>query len=227
MIRIVAPLLIAVVATACRSAPAAPPVYLNQDVRSVVVLPPFNETITDDAWKTAWPHLIAAVGTRGYQVRTKEDVEAFYRKNNFNAVPEEVNLYSAQDLAKELNADSILYSNIVKWGYKYVGVYSEYGLEIDLRLIDGKTGAPLWEGKAAARRSETVGGRDAVGALFSLFAVAGNAFLRSSDAWARDCVHEGVHKLPLAGFAPGNPGTIPPPKPSTPASESKPKGDSP
>lgn len=224
MLRIVAPVLLCCAATACASSPGAPPVYLNRDVASVVVLPPFNETITNDAWQTAWPHLIEAVASRGYAVRTKEEVEAFYRKNKFNAAPEEVNLYSAQDLAKELRADAVLYSNIVKWGYKYVGVYSEYGVEMDLRLVDGQSGGEIWKGKAAARHSEAVQGRDAGGLILSLFAVAGNAFLRSSDAWARDCIREGILELPLAGYAPG---TKTDPAPSHPSTEPQPKGDSP
>ena len=224
MIRIVAPLLIACSAAGCASRRSEPPVYLNRDVLTVVVLPPFNETITDDAWKTAWPHVIEAVRSRGYVARTKEEVEAFYRKNKFNAAPEEVNIYTAQELAKELNADAVLYSNILKWGYKYVGVYSEYGVSLELRMVDGKSGENLWQGKAEAHHSEGVQGRDAGGLIFSLFAVAGNAFLRSSDTWARDCVHEGIRKLPLAGYAPG---TNPAPPPSNPSSEPKPKGDSP
>ena len=222
VIRIVAPLLLACASAACARARAEPPVYLNRDVSTVVVLPPFNETITDDAWKTAWPHLIDAVRRRGYVVRTKEEVEAFYRKNKFNAAPEEVNLYTAQDLAKELNSDAVLYSNITRWGYKYVGVYSEYGVALELRLVDGKSGENIWQGQAAAAHQESIRGNNAVEAVFSLFAVAGNAFLRSSDAWARDCLHEGLHKLPLAGYAPG---TNPPPPQSNP--ESEPKGDCP
>jgi hypothetical protein len=202
MLRIVAPVLIAGATAACASARSEPPVYLNQDVHSVVVLPPFNETITDDCWKTAWPHLIEAVASRGYRVKSKEEVEAFYRKNKFNAAPEEVTIYSAQELAKELGGDAVLYSNIVKWGYKYVGVYSEYGVALELRLVDGKTGENVWQGTAAAERKESVRGRNAVEGLFSLVAVAGNAFLRSSDGWARDCIYEGIRRLPMAGYAP-------------------------
>ena len=206
MLRFVAPVLIALSAAACASGPSEPPVYLNRDVSSVVVLPPFNETIADDAWKIAWPHLIEAVAARGYRVRTKEEVEAFYRKNKFNGAPEEVTLYTPRELAKELSADAVLYSNIVKWGYKYVGVYSEYAVAFELKLVDGKSGEPVWQGGAEASRKEVVRGRNAVEGLFSLAAVAGNAFLRSSDAWARDCIHEGVRKLPLAGYAPRTPG---------------------
>jgi hypothetical protein len=220
MTRLVAPLLLACASAACARARAEPPVYLNRDVSTVVVLPPFNETIVDDAWKTAWPHLIDAVRRRGYVVRTREEVEAFYRKNKFNAAPEEVNLYTAQELAKELNADAVLYSNITRWGYKYVGVYSEYGVALELRLVDGKSGENVWQGKAEAHHAQGIEGRDAASAIFSLFAVAGNAFLRSSDVWARDCLHEGIRKLPLAGYAPG---TNPPPVESNP----EPKGDSP
>lgn len=202
MLKLVAPVLLSGAAAACASAPAEPPVYLNQDVASVAVLPPFNETISDDCWKTAWPHLIDAVASRGYRVKPKEDVEAFYRKNKFNAAPEEITIYTPQEVARELGTDAVLYSTIVKWGYKYVGVYSEYGVTLELRLVDGKSGEPVWQGTAAAERKETIRGRNAVEGLFSLVAVAGNAFLRSSDAWSRDCIVEGIRRLPMAGYAP-------------------------
>lgn len=192
--------------------PVEPPVYLNKDVHSVLVLPPFNETITVDAWKTAWPHLLAAVANRGFRVVPKEGVEAFYRKNNFHAAPEEVNLYTAKELGREFKTDAVLYSNIVRWGYRYVGVYSEYGVTIDLRLVDGKTGDPLWEGQAAAQQVQGLEGRDAGGLLFSLVLVAGNAFFRSSDAWAEECIGDGLRRLPMAGYAPG---TTSGPQPST------------
>lgn len=199
-----------ILAAACASRPAAPEVYLDRDVHTVVVLPSFNETLSVDAWKTAWPHLIEAVASRGYRVASREDVEAFYRKNNFHATPEEINLYSAPELAKEFQADAVLYSNIRKWGYTYVGVYSEYGVALELKLVDGRTGAPVWQGRAEASRSQGLEGRDAGGLLFSLFAVAGNAFLRSSDAWAEECIGEGLRRLPRAGFTPGtNPYPLP------------------
>lgn len=222
MARLVAPLLLCCATAACAARPAEPPVYLNMDLLTVAVLPPFNETITDDAWKTAWPHLIEAVAARGYRVRTREEIEAFYRKNKFNAAPEEATLYPPKELAQELGADALLYSNIVKWGYKYVGVYSEYAVAMELRLVDGKSGEPVWQGKAEAARSESVRGNNAVEALFSLVGVAGNAFLRSSDTWARECIHDGLRRLPLAGYAPGTNRA-----PSSSHPESKPEGDSP
>jgi hypothetical protein len=198
-------------ATACASrVHVDPPFYLNHDVHSVLVLPSFNETISVDAWKTAWPHLICAVAARGYRVVPREDVEAFYRKNNFHAAPEEINLYTAKELAREFGTDGVLYSNIVKWGYRYVGVYSEYGVTIDLKLVDGRSGEPIWQDQAAAHHAQGIEGRDVGGLIVSLFAVAGNAFLRSSDAWAEECIMGGLRRLPLPGYAPGTKSATPP-----------------
>jgi hypothetical protein len=217
-------LCVPLLAAACAHRRSEPPVYLNRDVHSVVVLPSFNETVTVDAWKTAWPHLIDGVARRGYRVVSKEDVEAFYRKNNFHAIPEEVNLYTVQELATEFKTDAVLYSNIVKWGYKYVGIYSEYGVTIELRLVDGRSGEPIWKGEAAAHRSQGLEGNNAGGLIVSLFAVAGNAFLRSSDTWAEECIGTGIRKLPLPGYAPG---TNPPPAPSIEGSPPKPPEENP
>lgn len=200
-------LLIALSAAGCAGAPPPPPVYLNHDVRRVVVLPPFNETITEDAWKTAWPHVLEGVRACGYDVVPRGDVEAFYVKNNFHAAPEEILLYTTAEIAKEFGAQAVLYSNIDEWGFKYVGIYSEYVVAVEFRLADGRTGEALWQDKARAAQRESVGGRNPFELALSLVGVAGNAFARSSEHWAEVCIRDGLRRLPHAGYAPMNPGT--------------------
>ena len=213
--RLQVPVLLIVFATAgCAGTPPPPPVYLNRDVHRVVVLPPFNETITNDAWKTAWPHVLEGVRACGYDVVPRSDVEAFYVKNNFHATPEEILLYTTAELAKEFGAQAVLYSNIEEWGFKYIGVYSEYVVAVEFRLADGKTGDALWQDKSRVAKRESVGGRNPFELALSLIGVAGNAFARSSDHWAEVCILEGLRRMPHAGFAPVPPGTNPPPAPS-------------
>ena len=194
--------LVSLSAAGCAGTPPPPPVYLNLDVRRVVVLPPFNETITNDAWKTAWPHVLEGVRACGYDVVPREAVEAFYVRNNFHAAPEEILLYTPQEIAREFGAQAVLYSNIQEWGFKYIGVYSEYCVAIEFRLTDGTGGQALWEHHARVAERESVGGRNPFELALSLVGVAGNAFARSSDHWAAVCVREGLRRMPHAGYAP-------------------------
>lgn len=203
-------LLIVFTGWGCAGTPP-PPVYLDRDVRRVVVLPPFNETIDHEAWKTTWPHVLEGTAACGYEVVPKEEVEAFYRKNNFHAFPEEILLYTTPEIAREFGAQAVLYSNVQEWGFKYVGVYSEYAVAVEFRLADGTSGESLWQDRARAVQKESVGGRNPFSLVLSLVGVAGNAFLRSSEHWAGVAVRQGLARMPHAGYAPGIEGTKPPP----------------
>jgi hypothetical protein len=213
--------------------PPPPPFYLNREVSRLVVLPPFNETITAEAWRTAWPPLLRGVAERGYAVVPQAEVEEFYRKNRFVNTPEEIQIYTPAEVAKEFNADAVLYTNLQRWGYRYVGVYSEYGVAMEFRMTDGKTGDAIWQDRVEVVAAEAIRGRNLFEMALSLIGVAGNAFLRSSEAWAEEAVHRAMWKLPLAGFDPArkdgasegrplppppegleNPGTNPPAKES-------------
>jgi hypothetical protein len=201
----------------CSSGPPPKPVYLNRELGRVVVLPPFNETMNRECWKTVWPMLLAGVGSRGYRVVSQPEVEAFYARNNFKTDPGEIKIYRTEEIAREFKADAVLYSNILRWGGSYVGVYSEAGVEIELALMDGKAGGRLWETRGAAVSRESVRGRNVFELAFSLIGVAGNAALRSTDAAAERAVAEACGRMPLAGLDP-NPGT------DAPEGQSQPSG---
>lgn len=212
MLRQVPLVLLPLLAAACASTPPPPPpVYLNKEIRRLVVLPPFNETIDAEAWRTVWPPLIQGVAGRGYTVVPQSEVEAFYLKNRFFNTPEEIQIYTPAEVAKEFNAEGVLYTNIHRWGYKYVGVYSEYGVDLEFRLTDAKGGEPAWKDRIDLVRSEAIRGGNLFELAFSLFGVAGNAFMRSSESWARECVGKAMLKMPLAGFGPAGPALPPPP----------------
>jgi hypothetical protein len=204
MVRQVPLLLLPLLAAACASAapPAPAPHYLNRSVNRLVVLPPFNETITAEAWRTAWPHLLQGVAGRGYAVVPQAEVEEFYRKNRFFNTPEEIQIYTPVEVAKEFNADAVLYTNLQRWGYTYVGVYSEYGVAMEFRMTDAKTGDPVWQDRVEVVRAEGVRGRNLFELALSLVGVAGNAFLRSSDSWAAEAVGQAMWKLPMSGYDP-------------------------
>ena len=200
-----------------------PRVYLNRDVTRVAVLPPFMETIDVEAWKEFWPYVIEGVKRHGYAVLDAQKVDEFYAKNKFHGDPAEVKLYKTEEIAKELGVDAVFYSNILQWGYKYAVVYSEYAVEAEFELADGKTGERLWHGKGCASESETIsagGGKE--GAVVSLIGVFGKAFLSRKSRFCRECVGEGMRTLPWAGYAPPpeNDGT----KPAEAQSEEKPSG---
>ena len=189
-------LMAALAAPSCKNRP----VYLNRDVATVLVLPSFMETLEPDAWEMMWPHVLAGVAARGYQVVPAEKVLAFYDKNKFRADPAEIKMYSADELAKEFKADGVFYSNITRWGAEYVLVWASYGVEAKFELVDAK-GERLWYGTGKDVVNSGAGtGKDAlIGAAASALSI---AFLKRADPFCRRCVRQGLRSLPLAGFEP-------------------------
>ena len=198
----------------CAGGPPPKPVYLNRDVTSVAVLPPFSEVIDPEAWKTMWPQIIEELAARGYRVVPAQRVDAFYAKNRFHGDPAEISVYSPVELANEFDVDSVFYSNITRWSYEYVFLFSTYGVEADYELVDGKTEERLWAGHGSAVHTETLGGRNGGEFLASIFMVAGNAFLNRIAPYSGECVEGAFRRLPHAGYDPELPleieGTKPP-----------------
>ena len=186
---------------------AAKPVYLNRDIYKVVVLPPFNETPDTDASKDFWPYVRDGLAAHGYQVVDPSAVAAFYEKNKFRGDAAEINLYKAEELAKEFKADAVFYSNITKWGYKYLVIYSEYGVAAEFALTDGKSGERVWQGEGSA--TETSGGLSAEAIVGTI----GNAFLNNKGHFCAASVREGLRKLPLPGHEPKPEAEKPPAEP--------------
>ena len=189
-------LLTALAAPGCKSRP----VYLNQDVATVLVLPCFMETIEPNVWEKMWPHVMAGVRAKGYQVVPAQKVLDFYDENRFRADPAEIKMYSAEELAKEFNVDGVFYSNITRWGAEWILIWASFGVEAEFQLVDAK-GEQLWFGTGEdVNRSGGGLGEDAL--VQAALSAATTAFLQKADPFCHGCVRNGLRSLPLAGFDP-------------------------
>lgn len=167
----------------------AKPIYLNREGRTVLVLPPFNESNSVEAWQKAWPRVEQEMAVRGYNVIPRSTVEAFYSKNKFT-VPEEIRQYKPQELAKEFGCDLILRSTITKWGKTSVLLSTHREVAIAGELVDPKDGTVLWQGQG--QHSEKSG------------------LLSSADSMAPRAIAACFAKMPRGGMDPEmKPGTQP------------------
>lgn len=178
------------------------PVYLNRDIKTVAVLPPFTEVVKEGAWETMWPMVLEGVASRGYNVIPAQVVQAFYDKNNFKADPGEIRAYSAKELATSFKVDAIFYSNITRWGYQYAALYATFGVEGQFEMVDGKTEERLFWGEGSATTSKSASGGGTDRFVGSLVGVAKHAFVNDEKPYAHQCVEKGLAKLPLPGFEP-------------------------
>lgn len=169
------------------------PAYLDRDVVSVAVLPPWNETSVLEAHATLWPHLERQAATHGYRVLPREQVEAYYQKRRFKA-PEDVQLLQPRQLCAELQVQGLVYSKITTWekGTSLTGFY--VGVECDVWLVEGATGEQLW--KASGRAGKK--GRDSLAGLVN----SAQALVSDPAEYAPKAAANAFKSIPRPGFAP-------------------------
>lgn len=120
--------------------------------RSIVVLPPLNETTDVNA-----PYVYLSTVTRplaecGYYVFPVAAVDAFMKENGL-PTPGEMHAVSLAKIREVLGADAVLYVTIEAWGQKYRIVTSDTVVKARAQLVDAATGTTLWTGTAFAQQS--------------------------------------------------------------------------
>lgn len=65
-------------------------------------------------------------------------------------------------LGASLGASGLLYGEVIQFGYTNLGVYNKRAVEIRLSLVDGATGARLWESTRKASSTRLGLDRDAI-----------------------------------------------------------------
>ena len=159
--------LVAALASACA---VAPPTdygpYRAHLPRSILVLPPLNETTDVNA-----PYVFLSTITRplaecGYYVFPVAAVDAFMKENGL-PTPGEMHGVSLAKLHEVIGADAVFYATIESWGQKYRVVSSDTVVKVRGRLVDVGTGTTLWTGSAFAEQSSAAGQTDPVGMLVS------------------------------------------------------------
>jgi hypothetical protein len=134
--------------------------------RSIVVLPPLNET-TDvtapyDFLSTVSRPLVEA----GYYVFPVAVVDAFMKENGLPTAGE-MHTVSLEKLREVLGADAVLYVVIEDWGQKYRVISSDTVVKARARLVDVASGEELWSGSAFAQRSSAAGQSDPIAMLLA------------------------------------------------------------
>ncbi len=132
--------------------------------RSIVVLPPLNETTDVNA-----PYVFLSTVTRplaecGYYVFPVAVVDAFMKENGLPTAGEMHGVSHAK-LREVLGADAALYVTIEDWGQKYRVISSDTVVKARATLVDLATGTTVWTGTAFAQQSSAQGQSDPIGML--------------------------------------------------------------
>lgn len=138
--------------------------FRKSQPRSVLVLPPLNETSDVDASYGMLAQMTQPLAEGGYYVIPVGVMEETFRQNGL-ANAAEIAEVSPHKLREIFGADAVLYSKVTEYGSVYKVVDSTTVVAASAQLVDLRSGDVLWRGAGRATGKETgvnVGG-DAFG----------------------------------------------------------------
>lgn len=149
---------------ACASAPHDYAAYLHHMPRSILVLPPRNESTEVMA-----PYIYLSTVTRplaeqGYYVFPVAVIDALMKENGL-PMPEDMAQVPLAKIREIIDPDAVLYMTIKDWGTKYRLIDSVTTVHLAGQLVDTDTGTLLWEGEFKLQRSSSEGQSDPIAML--------------------------------------------------------------
>jgi hypothetical protein len=136
--------------------------------RSILVVPPLNESLEVNASYIDLSTLSRPLAEKGYYVFPVAVIESFMKENGL-PTPDEMNKVPLDKLHENTGADAVLYTRISDWGQKYTLLDSSTVVISHVKLVDARTGALLWDADASAVQS---GSGNSGGLLEALVAAA-------------------------------------------------------
>jgi hypothetical protein len=120
---------------------------------TLLVLPPINDSPEVKATPAIWAQATVPLSEAGYYVLPVTLVDETFRQNGIQTAND------AQDIPREklrdfFGADAAVYIKINKYGTSYHVLSSDTVVEAQARIVDLRSGALLWEGRAMASSTE-------------------------------------------------------------------------
>jgi hypothetical protein len=134
--------------------------------RSIVVLPPLNNSPEVNAGNSVFAQVTYPLAESGYYVLPVAVVSETFKQNGMTTAAD-IHGLDPKKLNEIFGADAGLYITISQYGATYTVLNSEARVAVEAKLVDLKTGALLWDGKASASNNEggNNGGGGLIGAL--------------------------------------------------------------
>lgn len=120
----------------------APAVYEEQP-KTIVILPPMNNTTAADAPVYYSTTMYAPLVLRGYYVFPYDVTTRILMDNGFVSTEELLN-NSLEPFKEYFGADAILFSTIHKWDLSYMVLAATLSVDIECTLRATKTGEDIW-----------------------------------------------------------------------------------
>jgi|TARA_R110000796_G_scaffold252535_1_gene387441 hypothetical protein len=134
--------------------------YKQSKPRSILILPPINESVEVAGETAVLSSLVRPVAEAGYYVMPTTLVSETFKQNGYTQSAE-IHKLPLNKLDEIFGADAILYVTIKQYGQKYFVVGSSAIVALEARLVDAKSGQEIWKGSASANSNENNSGNSA------------------------------------------------------------------
>lgn len=119
--------------------------YTAQMPKSILVMPPLNESPDTRATNSYWSTVTMPVAEAGYYVFPITIVDTMFKENGiYNGA--DAQTVSPKKLQEIFGADAALYVKVKEYGSKYQVIQTVATVAVEAKLVDLKTGQLLWEG---------------------------------------------------------------------------------
>lgn len=153
-LKIVAAAACVLVMTGCATkAPYDYTAFKESRPKSILVLPPINNTPEVPASYSVLSYATAPLAEAGYYVMPVTMVAEAFKENGMTQ-PADMHATSAEKLRQIFGADAALYITVTKYGTVYSVIDSAAVVSADAKLIDLRSGKVLWTGTASASSNE-------------------------------------------------------------------------
>lgn len=130
--------------------------YRQHLPRSILVLPPVNNSPDVSATYSVLSHLTYPLAESGYYVFPVALVDETFKQNGLT-VAADIHAVPLTKLRDIFGADAALYVTITEYGAVYTVLNSAAVVTATAKLVDLKTGTLLWQGAASASSAENQG----------------------------------------------------------------------
>jgi hypothetical protein len=126
--------------------------YRAHPPRSILVLPPLNESTAVEGTYSYLSTVTMPIAEMGYYVFPVAVVDRFFKENGL-PTPGEMHQAPLSKIREIFGADAVLYVTLKQYGTKYQVISSVTAVTAHAKLVDSRTETLLWEGFASAQDS--------------------------------------------------------------------------
>ena len=146
------------------SAPFDYSAFKQSQPKSILVLPPLNESPDVNAVNGMLSQTTLPLSEAGYYVFPVAVVRQTFRQNGLEN-PADIHAVQLNKLHDIFGADAVLYIKVKQYGTSYQVIASDTRVTAEAILVDGRSGQQLWKGSATASSTEGQSNNSLLGAL--------------------------------------------------------------